>query len=123
MAFNYTRISTVTWLGTKAATPAIFTNGSGVTTYVRQILMHAPHAGLLSYSSTSLKLFFTPQQGAGLKSAQVTSQIFTRTLTTNETYLMDFGVPGLMLTNANDCLRAWHRAGTTIVFTISGGKE
>ena len=124
MAFNYRRLSSVSFVGTKGTTDTIYTNPAGVTSYVRQIWFHVPAMGLATRSGTSLKLFFVPQQGAAARSAQVTSQIFARSsLTSNETYLLDCGVPGLMLTNQYDLLKLWHRSKTTITYTIMGGAE
>lgn len=128
MAVDYLHLaqSAVTTAGT---TVSIFTNPGGTTTCVRQIWLHASNYGCIGISETSVILFRVADSAGSLGRARPTEQFFARSLGTNETYLLDCGVPGIVLTDANDSIQMWHPnstdslTGTTINYIVSGVSE
>ena len=120
---NYQRLaqSAVTTAGT---TLSIYANPSNTTTYVRQIWLHATNYGCLNFSRTSLILYYSRNSaGSEKKNPNVTEAFFCRSLATNETYLLDCGVPGIVMSSKNDAIAMWHRSKTTINYIMSGVSE
>lgn len=130
MSVEYLQLaqSAVTTAGT---TVPIFTNpSSGTTTCVRQIWLHVGNYGCTGFSETSCLLFVVPDSAGSLGRARPTEQFFARSMATGETYLLDCGVPGIILTDVNDTIQMWHLnstngtgAGTTINYIVSGTSE
>jgi len=123
MAFQYKQLSTLSAVTTAGTTMPIYTNPSGTSGYVRQIWLHAPIQGMTNFSKTSVSLFRVPNTAGGVGHARPTQAFFTRSLVTNETYLLDCGVPGIKFESANDTLQLWHLSQTTVNFMVTGGKE
>jgi len=66
---------------------------------------------------------YVPDNGAVVGKARPTQQFFARSLTTNQTYLLDCGVPGIPMQDKNDTIQMWHRSKTTVNYMISGVSE
>ena len=121
MGFDYSRLTEITGVTTAGTTHAMYVNPSGTTSYARQILLHA--VDLTGFSASSVSLYMAPAMGGSVGYAQVTNCMFNRSLLTNETYILDLGVPGLILKNVNDSLRMVHTSKTTINYYVMGGIE
>jgi len=129
-AYDHKILAEMSGVTTAGTTIAIFQNGSGVTSFVRQIWLHVPYDGCLDYSETSVKLFAVPDSATALGKPCVTNQFFTKSLVTNETFIIDCGVPGIIFGDQNDSIQIWHLnsgdvagGGTTIGYMVMGGEE
>jgi len=122
MGFDYAPLAQGA-VGTSGGTSTIYTNPSGTTSYVRQIWLHVTADGLTNFSETSTRMMLVPDNGGVVGVARTTEAFFSRSLATNETYLLDCGVPGIVLGDTNDTLQMWHPSQTTINYIVTGGKE
>lgn len=130
MAVDHSILAEISGVTTAGTTLAIFTNPSGTTSTIRQIWLHVPSEGLLNFSGTTVKLFNVPDSATNLGKPSVTNQFFQRSITSNETYILDCGVPGIILADQNDTIRMWHSnstdgaaGGTTVTYQIMGTEE
>ena len=78
---------------------------------------------LTNFSDTSVKMYAVPDSAGSLGKPSVTTQFFQKSLVTNETYLIDCGVPGIVFADTNDSIQMWHLSQTTISYAIYGGEE
>lgn len=123
MAVDHKILAEMSSVTGKGTTLSMFLNPAGTTTCVRQIWLHASGEGLLNFSGTCMKLFAVPDSATNLGKPTVTTQFFQRTLVTNETYILDCGVPGVIFADQNDSIQCWHLAKTTIGYMIMGTEE
>lgn len=108
----------------KGTTLPVYTNPAGTTTYVRQIWFHVSNYGCTGFSETSCILYYSLASGGNAKAnPNVTESFFCRSIATNETYLLDCGVPGIVLEGVNDEISLWHRSQTTVNYIMSGVSE
>lgn len=129
MAVDHSILAEISGVTTAGTTLSIYANPAGTTTTVRQIWLHAPSDGMIGFTSSLVKLFNVPDSATSLGNPSVTNQFFQRSIATNETYILDCGVPGIILADQNDTIRIWHTnstdgaAGTTITYQIMGTVE
>ena len=121
MGFDYSRLTEITGVTTAGTTHIMYTNPSGTTSYVRQIMIHS--ADLLNFSAATVQIYSVPASGGNAGYAQVTNEFFSQSLTTGSTYFVNLGTPGLILKNVNDTLQMVHTSKTTFNYYVMGGIE
>ena len=129
MAVDHKILAEMAGVTTAGTTLSIFANPAGTTTTVRQIWLHASSEGLKGFSGSTIKMWVVPDSITAVGKPCVTNQFFQRSITTNETYILDCGVPGIIMADQNDTIQMWHTnshdgaAGTTIGYMIMGTVE
>ena len=123
MAFDYSRLTEMTQIGTADTTTTMYANPSSTTSYVRQVWFHLSTYGALNFSSSTIKMYVVPDDSTSVRSAFVTHAFFERSLATNDTYVLECGVPGIILVDQNDTLQMTHTSKTTVSYMVMGGIE
>jgi len=122
--FDYDIIRDMTAVTTAGTTHIMYTNPSSTTSFIRQIWIHAPTGGLTDFSKATVQMYKVLDTGGSVGTARnPTNQFFERSFVTNETYILDCGIPGIILGDANDTLQMVHTSKTTFTYQVYGGYE
>ena len=122
--FDYSALTEMSSVTTAGSTHTMYANPSSTTTFIRQIWLHASVAGLTSFSGSTVRVYLVPDTATAVAPAETpTNQFFERALVTSETYMIDCGVPGIVLADQNDTLQIIHTAQTTLTYMVMGGTE
>ena len=116
MAFDYSRLTEITTIAASAA--AVLTNGASTTTYIRLIVIHNANT-----SSETVKLYNVPDSSGEVGTAGVTNKFYEETLDANDTRLIEFAAPGVILESENDTIQAVTDTASKVTIQIYGGAE
>lgn len=111
MAFAYARLKEIAYLPGSAA--AQITNSSGKT-FVRLIILHNTHT-----SALSVTLYNVPNGD----SAGAANQFFKESIGADDTVMLEFPVPGLVLSDASDTIQGLCGTADKVTIQAYGGTE
>lgn len=119
MSFTYKRLTDVITLATSAATTIPYTHTSAaLTTYVRLINIHNS-----ATSGQAVTLYQVPDTAGSAGTAGPTNAIYKETLAADDTAIIEYPIPGLMLTDLNDTIQGETDTASKVTITITGGQE
>ena len=117
MAFVYSQLTPITTIA--SSTPAaVYTNPASTTTYVRTIVIHNTNT-----TSETVTLYNVPDNAGAVGTSGATNQFYKQSVEANSTVILEFAVPGIMLTDANDTLQASTTTASKVTIQITGGTE
>lgn len=116
MAFDYANLTEITTIASTAG--AVLTNGASETTYIRMINIHNSNT-----TTETVKLYLVPDSTGSVGTAGDTNKIYEEDIASNETRIIEYPVPGLMLTDENDTVQAVTDTASKVTITITGGQE
>tara|TARA_R110000822_G_scaffold129122_2_gene265098 strand:- start:501 stop:851 length:351 start_codon:yes stop_codon:yes gene_type:complete len=116
MAFTYSQLTPITTIANSAG--VAYTNPASKTTYVRTIVIHNTHT-----SAETVTLYNVPDSTGSVGTAGVTNQFYKQEVAADSTVLLEFAVPGIMLTDTNDTLQASTTTVNKVTIQITGGTE
>lgn len=116
MAFAYARLTEINYIADAAA--AEYTNPASTTTYVRSIILHNTHS-----SDLAVTLYNVPDNSEAVGTAAVANQFYKETIAANDTLMLEFPAPGLVLTDTNDTIQAVCGTADKVTIQIFGGTE
>jgi len=116
MSFDYKRLTEITTIADTVA--AVYTNPSATKTYVRLIVIHNGNS-----STEDVLLYNVPDNAASVGTAGDTNVFYAETVVVNGTTILDFGTPGLILTDENDTIQADTETASKVTIQIMGGTE
>lgn len=121
MAFAYSPLldaaaEIITTIATSAG--AVYTNPAGTTSYVRTIAIHNTHT-----SAEAVAVYLVPDNAGAVGTAGNTNRIFYESIAPNDTRIIEYPAPGLMLVDENDTIQAVTTTASRVTITITGGKE
>jgi len=116
MAFSYSQLTPITTIASSAG--AVYTNPASKTTYVRTIVIHNTNT-----TAETVTLYNVPDSTGSVGTAGVTNQFYKQEVAADATVLLEFAVPGIMLTDTNDTLQASTTTANKVTIQITGGTE
>lgn len=116
MAFDYARLTEITTISDSAA--AVCTNPSGTVSYIRQVFLHNTHTAAIT-----VNLYVVPDNAGSVGTAADANQIYEQSIASNETQIIDFGVPGITLRDENETLQAVAGTASKVTIIVEGGTE
>lgn len=117
MAFVYSQLTPITTIAN--STPAVvYTNPASTTSYVRTIVIHNTNT-----SAETVTLYNVPDNAGAAGTAAATNQFYKQEIAADSTVILEFAVPGIMLTDTNDTLQASTTTASKVTIQITGGTE
>jgi len=97
---------------------ALFTNPAATTSYVRLIVLYNGNA-----TSENIKVYNVPNNGGAVGTAGTANAFENLTLVANDTALLEFSGPGLVLTDQNDSIQGSATLASGVTIQIMGAQE
>jgi hypothetical protein len=116
MAFAYKRLTEITTLPSSAG--AVFTNAASTTTYIRSITLHNANT-----AAEAVVLYNVPDNAGEVGTAGVTNQMFKQTMAAGETVILEWPVPGIVLSAEKDTIQGVTTTASKVTVQIMGGDE
>jgi hypothetical protein len=116
MAFAYTRLTEITTIAAAAA--ALTTNAAGKTTYIRLIILFNGET-----TAENVILYNVPDNAAAVGTAGETNEFFNQSMAANETRILEFARPGIMMTGTNDTIQGTTDTASKVTYQAYGGLE
>ncbi len=116
MAFEYTRLAEITTIAAAAA--ALITNAASTTTYVRVIVLHNGNT-----TAEDVLLYNVPDNAAAVGTAAIANKFYEQSMEANETRILEFAAPGIMLKDTNDTIQGTTDTASKVTFQAYGGIE
>lgn len=116
MSFEYKNLAEIVTIADTAG--AILTNPTSKTSYIRLINIHNSNT-----ATETVKLYLVPDSGGSVGTAGDTNKIYEDDIASNETRIIDYAVPGLILTDGNDTLQGVTDTASKVTITVTGGQE
>ena len=116
MSFEYKRLTEITTLDDTVG--VIFSNPAGKQSYVRMISLHNANS-----QNEIVKLYNVPDTAGSVGSAADTNKIFERVFAANESLIIEYPVPGMILADENDTIQGGTDTVSKVTIEITGGQE
>ena len=116
MAFAYSRLAEITTIADTAG--ALITNAASTTSYVRLIVLHNANT-----SAETVILYNVPDNAAAVGTAAITNKFFEQSMDANETRILEFAAPGILLDDENDTIQGVTDTASKVTFQAYGGAE
>ena len=116
MAFTYSQLTPITTIASSAG--AVYTNPSSKTSYVRSIILHNTNT-----SAEAVVLYNVPDNSGSVGTAAATNQFYKTSVAADTTVIIEFPVPGLVLSDTNDTIQATTTTASKVTIQISGATE
>ena len=114
--FSYSRLLEITTIANSVG--AVFTNPASQITYIRNIILHNANT-----ATEVVTLWNVPDSGGSAGTAGDTNKFFKKTLAVDETVILEFPAPGIVLENTNDTIQADCDTASKVTIQMYGGKE
>ena len=116
MAFAYARVLEITTL--PAAAASVYTNPAATTTYIRGIILHNGNT-----VTEAVKLYNVPDNAGAVGTAAVTNEIYSESMVAGATTMLEFPIPGIMLTDGNDSIQGVTTNANKVTIQLLGATE
>jgi hypothetical protein len=121
MAFAYSPLldaaaEIITTIATSAG--AVYTNPAATTSYVRCITIHNTYT-----SAEAVSLYLVPDNAGAVGTAGNANKFFYESVPANDTRIIEFPAPGLMLVDENDTIQASTTTASRVTISITGATE
>lgn len=116
MAFDYLRLTEVSYIASTAG--SIYSNPSSKKTYIRNMIIHNTNT-----TAELVTLYNVPDSSGSLGTAAAANQFYKQSIAPNETVLLEFQAPGLILVDTNDSVQAVTTTASKVTIQIYGGQE
>lgn len=116
MAFAYGRLTEITTIDTSAG--AVYTNPASTTSYIRLIVIHNTYT-----SAEAVSLYIVPDNAGAAGTAGNTNKMYYESVPANDTRILEFPAPGLMLVDTNDTIQASTTTASRVTIQIYGATE
>ena len=120
MAFAYSKLAEAVHLdvtGTDAVT--IVANPAGKTTYIRSIIIHN-----VNTTAETITLYLVPDNATSEgEDSETTNRFYKEDLPAGSTRILEFPIPGLVLTDENDTLQGACTVHEKVLVWVYGGQE
>lgn len=120
MAFAYKKLAEAVHLDV-VATDAVtlVANPSGKTTYIRSIILHN-----INTTTETVTLYIVPDSGASEGAdSDTTNRFYKEDLLAGATRIIEFPIPGIVLTDENDTLQGACTTHEKVLAWVYGGQE
>jgi len=116
MAFTYAQLTPITTIASSAG--AVYTNPSSKTSYIRGIIIHNTNT-----TAETVVLYNVPDNSGSVGTAAATNQFYKTDVAADTTVIIEFPVPGLVLSDTNDTIQATTTTASKVTIQISGATE
>jgi hypothetical protein len=116
MAFAYARLTEITTIADSAG--ALYTNAASTTTYIRSITIHNANT-----AAEDVLLYNVPDNAAAVGTPAVTNKFFEKSMAPNDTVVLEWVAPGLILTTVNDTIQGVTDTASKVTFQMMGATE
>lgn len=116
MAFAYARVLEITTIPATAG--AVYTNAASTTTYIRGIILHNGNT-----TAETVILYNVPDSTGAVGTAATTNEFYYEIMPAYSTTILDFPVPGIMLTATNDTIQADTTTASKVTIQLLGATE
>jgi len=116
MAFDYSRLTEITTIAVSAA--SVYANPADTKSYVRQLILHNGNT-----TNEDVILYNVPDNAAAVGTAGATNIFYKENMAANDTTILDFGAPGIILEDTNDTIQAVTDTASKVTIQIYGGVE
>jgi|TARA_B100001093_G_scaffold225867_1_gene216433 hypothetical protein len=116
MAFTYAQLTPITTIASSAG--AVYTNPSSKTSYIRGIIIHNTNT-----SAEAVVLYNVPDNSGSVGTAAAANQFYKTSVAADTTVIIEFPVPGLVLSDVNDTIQATTTTASKVTIQISGATE
>ena len=116
MAFTHSRLKEITHVGTSAA--SVYNNPASTTTHVKTIIIHN-----LNSSTENVELWNVPDSTGSVGTAADANKMHKMAVEANETVMLEFPGPGLLLEDTNDSIQAKTDTASKVTIQIYGTKD
>lgn len=116
MSFNYARLTEIAQVSDSVG--AVYTNPSGVTSYIRTIILHNTNT-----STEEVKLYTVPDNSGSVGTASSANKWYNESLGAGETRVIEFAAPGIILLDENDTIQAVTNTASKVTIQIYGAIE
>ena len=116
MAFAYKRVLEITTLPVAAA--SVYANPAATTTYIRGIILNNGNT-----VAEAVKLYNVPDNAGAVGTAAVTNEIYSENMAVGVTTILEFEIPGIMLTDTNDSIQGVSTNANKVTIQILGATE
>lgn len=116
MSFTAKRLAEIQLLITGSA--QLYANPASTNTYVQLVVLHNVTTG-----SVSASLWNVPDVGGATGSPAIANRFATPTITGSDSMILDYGKPGIVLEDENDCIYGAAEALNSITIQIYGFQE
>jgi len=114
--FSYSRLLEITTIANSVG--AVFTNPASQITYIRNIILHNANT-----ATEVVTLWNVPDNGGAVGTAGDTNRFFKKVMAVDETVVLEFPAPGIVLENKNDTIQADCDTASKVTIQMYGGKE
>ena len=116
MIFAYKRVLEITTLPVVAA--SVYANPAATTTYIRGIILHNGNT-----VTEAVKLYNVPDNAGAVGTAAVTNEMYSESMATGATTVLEFSAPGIMLTDENDSIQGVTTNADKVTIQLLGATE
>jgi len=116
MAFAYKRVLEITTLPVVAA--SVYANPAATTTYIRGIILHNGNT-----VTEAVKLYNVPDNAGAVGTAAVTNEMYSESMAAGATTMLEFPIPGIMLTDENDSIQGVTTNANKVTIQLLGATE
>lgn len=116
MAFAYSRLTQITTIANAAA--EVYTLPASTTAYIRSIILHNTNT-----TAETVILYNVPDNAGAAGTAADANTFYEVSLSPNETHILEFAIPGIMLVDENDTIQATTTTASKVTIQIYGGTE
>ena len=116
MIFAYKRVLEITTLPVVAA--SVYANPAATTTYIRGIILHNGNT-----VAEAVKLYNVPDNAGAVGAAAVTNEMYSESMAVGITTILEFEIPGIMLTDTNDSIQGVSTNADKVTIQILGATE
>jgi hypothetical protein len=116
MAFDYSRLTEIMTIATGAA--SIYSNPAATKSYIRQLILHNGNT-----TNEDVILYNVPDSGGSVGTAGATNIFYKENMAPDDTTILDFGAPGIILEDINDSIQAVTDTVSKVTIQIYGGTE
>ncbi len=116
MPFIYARLIEITTLPSTVG--IMFTQPSGQKSYIRNIILHNTNT-----TTETVKLYKVPNNGNAVGTAADINNFYQDNLLANQTQIIDFSIPGLMLIDLNETIQGVTTTASKVTIEINGATD
>lgn len=116
MAFAYGKLTEITTLPNSAG--AVLTNAASTTTYIRGIMLHNGNT-----TAETVILYKVPDSTGSVGTAATTNEIYKEVISPGATTILEFPVPGIILTDENDTIQGTTTTASKVTIQFIGATE
>ena len=113
MDINYKRLVKIRTI--PATATAVYTNATGKKTHVRLIQLYNDNS-----TAETVKLYNVPVAAGVVGTAAASNKFFEYAMAANETKIITYDIPGIMLEDFNDSIQAETTTAAKVTIEITG---